>query len=83
MQRVSDTLPAELAGATWTCTDGVGGNCDDASGSGDIATTVDLAPAGSVTFTVDADRGGVGGRDGVEHGVGVAAVGCDRSRSVR
>ena len=51
---VGDTLPPELTGATWTCTNGVGGNCDDDSGSGDIATTVDLAPGGSVTFEVDA-----------------------------
>ncbi len=51
---VADTLPAELTGATWTCTDGVGGSCDDATGTGDIATTVDLAPGGSVTFSVDA-----------------------------
>ena len=49
---VSDTLPADLVGATWTCTNGVGGNCDDVAGSGDIATTVDLSPSGSVTFTV-------------------------------
>ena len=31
-----------------------GANCDDAGGSGDIASTVDLPAGGSVTFTVDA-----------------------------
>ena len=54
MQLVTDTIPAQLTGATWTCTDGTGGTCDTASGAGDISATVDLAPSGSVTFTIDA-----------------------------
>ena len=38
----------------WTCAEAGGANCDDAGGSGDIASTVDLPAGGSVTFTVDA-----------------------------
>ena len=49
---VNDSIPSDLTAVTWTCTDGPGGNCDDPSGSGNIATTVDLAPAGTVIFTV-------------------------------
>ena len=51
---VTDTIPAELTDVTWTCTDDAGGTCDNATGTDDIAATVDLAPSGSVTFTVDA-----------------------------
>ena len=50
---VTDTIPAGLAGASWTCAAGVGGACP-ASGSGDLNETVDLAVGGSVTFTVTA-----------------------------
>ena len=49
---VSDPIPASLVGAAWTCTDAAGGTCDVAAGSGDVTATVDLAPGGSVTFTV-------------------------------
>ncbi len=55
---VSDAIPASLVGATWTCTDAAGGTCDVASGSGDIAATVDLDPGGSVTFTLVANVAG-------------------------
>ena len=50
---VVDTLPASLVGATWTCSAGVGGTCDNSGPvSGDINTTVDLGVNGSVQFTV-------------------------------
>src|SRR5262249_58280199 len=42
---VSDTFPPPLAGASWSCTTTLGGSCGAPSGSGPIATTVDL-PAG-------------------------------------
>ena len=48
-------------------------------GSGDVFTTVDLAPGGSVTFEVDATVIGFSRRDDFEHGVGGAADGRDRS----
>ena len=52
---VTDTVPAGLAAVTWTCTPGVGGACDAGAGSGSsIATTADLAPGGSVTYSVTA-----------------------------
>lgn len=42
---VQDTLPANLLGATWTCTPGAGANCS-AGSSGSINDTVNI-PAGS------------------------------------
>src|SRR5262249_36643938 len=52
---VSDPLPGALNGAgfTWTCTtSGTGNACGAASGSGDIATTINLANGGVATFTI-------------------------------
>ncbi len=50
---VTDSLPAALNGASWTCAASGGAVCDQASGSGDVSTTVDLAPGSSVIFTID------------------------------
>jgi uncharacterized repeat protein (TIGR01451 family) len=47
---VSDSFPALLSGVTWTCTATPGSACVT-GGSGDIATSVDLAPGGSATFS--------------------------------
>ncbi len=52
---VADTLPSILSGATWTCVASTGSNCDAASGSGSIDTTVDLAVNGTATFTLKAN----------------------------
>lgn len=48
---VSDALASMLLNPTWTCVGTAGSSCP-ASGAGGIATTVDLAPSGSVTFTI-------------------------------
>ncbi|HEY6942292.1 DUF7507 domain-containing protein [Dokdonella sp.] len=48
---VADTIPATITGATWTCI-GIGGATCPASGSGNIAATVDLPVGGNATFTV-------------------------------
>ena len=50
---VTDVLPAEIAGATWTCVGSAGGLCP-ASGSGSINAIVDLPVGASVTFTLTA-----------------------------
>ena len=47
---VTDTFPAVLTGVTWTCSATDGGVCGAASGSGPIATTVDLPAGASATF---------------------------------
>ena len=59
---VTDTLPPQLSGATWTCTATVGSTCASSSGSGDIATTADILAGGVATYTVTAtiDAGFVG-----------------------
>ena len=51
---VADVLPASLGSAAWTCTATGGSVCASPSGSGDIATTVDLLAGGVATFTVTA-----------------------------
>ncbi len=50
---VTDTVPASLTGATWTCTAPGGSTCGAASGSGSITTTVTLPAGGSATFTLN------------------------------
>ena len=48
---VTDTLPAAITGATWTCLGALGGTCT-ASGSGNINATVNLPMGGSVTYSL-------------------------------
>src|SRR5262249_47329966 len=47
---VTDTFPTVLSAVTWTCSPAPGSSCGTATGSGDIATTVDLPAGGFVTF---------------------------------
>ena len=51
---VTDTMPASLSGVTWTCVPAGGGSCAAGSGSGNIATTVDLPVGATATFTISA-----------------------------
>jgi uncharacterized repeat protein (TIGR01451 family) len=51
---VTDTLPAGLINATWTCSATVGSSCGQANGSGSISTTVNLAAGGKATFMLTA-----------------------------
>ena len=48
---VTDTLPASLTGATWTCVGAGGGTCT-AAGSGNINDTVNLPAGASVAYTL-------------------------------
>jgi uncharacterized repeat protein (TIGR01451 family) len=48
---VTDTFPAALTGVTWTCVADTGGSCGAASGSGNIATTVNLPAGRGAVFT--------------------------------
>jgi uncharacterized repeat protein (TIGR01451 family) len=49
---VTDTIPALMTGATWTCVGAGGGTCGAASGSGNINTTATLPFNGSVSYTI-------------------------------
>ena len=51
---ITDTLPASITGATWTCSATAGSTCPAASGSGNIASAggYTLAPGGVLTFTI-------------------------------
>jgi hypothetical protein len=49
--RVTDTLPAAVLGATWTCAGALGGTCA-ASGTGGVDDTADLPAGASVTYTL-------------------------------
>jgi uncharacterized repeat protein (TIGR01451 family) len=48
---VGDTFPADLTNVTWTCSASAASACGSPTGSGNIATTVDLLVSGSATFT--------------------------------
>ncbi len=52
---VNDTMPAALTAVTWTCTPSAFSACATATGSGAIATTVDLQSGATATFVVDAN----------------------------
>ena len=54
---VNDPLPAGATSASWTCSAAAGSSCSTPSGIGAINTTVDLASAGTVTFTVTMQAG--------------------------
>ena len=47
---VTDSFPVPFTGVTWTCTASSGSRCTSPSGTGTIATTVDLLAGGSATF---------------------------------
>jgi uncharacterized repeat protein (TIGR01451 family) len=47
---LTDTFPASITGVTWTCAASPGSTCP-ASGSGNIAAAVTMAPGSGVTFT--------------------------------
>src|SRR5205814_652731 len=49
---VADNFPAQLTAVSWTCAASAGSSCAAASGSGDLATTVDLVSGGTATYTV-------------------------------
>lgn len=53
---LTDTLPAQLTGATWTCTASAGSTCPAASGSGNLAAAggYTMAAGGTLTFTFSA-----------------------------
>jgi uncharacterized repeat protein (TIGR01451 family) len=58
---VTDALPADLTGASWTCLATGGASCT-ISGSGDINETVDLPAGSELTYAVSAvfDAGAIG-----------------------
>jgi uncharacterized repeat protein (TIGR01451 family) len=49
---VADLLPGSVASATWTCVATGGSSCGTASGTGNLAANVSLAPSGTATFTL-------------------------------
>jgi uncharacterized repeat protein (TIGR01451 family) len=49
---VTDAFPVDLTSVSWTCSASAGSACGSASGTGDIATTVNLLVSGTATFTV-------------------------------
>ena len=51
---VTDTLPASLTGASWTCTASAGSVCGTASSTGNINAPITLLSGGTATFTLGA-----------------------------
>jgi uncharacterized repeat protein (TIGR01451 family) len=58
---VTDVVPSQLSGVTWTCSAAGGSSCAAGAGAGNVATTVDLAPAGTATFSVSGTVGSTSG----------------------
>ena len=58
---VTDSFPVPYTGVTWTCTASSGSRCTAPSGTGPIATTVDLLAGGSATFVATGLSAPVGG----------------------
>jgi uncharacterized repeat protein (TIGR01451 family) len=51
---VTDTIPAGLTGATWTCAASAGSSCAAASGSGNLSTSATLEAGDTATYTITA-----------------------------
>ncbi|CAN5817624.1 hypothetical protein BH11PSE8_BH11PSE8_39850 [soil metagenome] len=51
---LTDAMSSKLSAMSWTCVPTAGSTCGAASGSGNIATTLNLLNGGSATFTVSA-----------------------------
>ncbi len=51
---VNDSFPASLTGCSWTCSASAGGSCQNASGSGNIATTSNTVAGSGGTLTFSA-----------------------------
>lgn len=51
---ITDTLPAALTNATWTCVGANGATCGQPNGTGNVSTTANLPNGSSVTVTVTA-----------------------------
>jgi uncharacterized repeat protein (TIGR01451 family) len=49
---ITDTIPALLTGATWTCTGSGGATCGAATGSGNINTTATIPFNGAATYAI-------------------------------
>ncbi|MEM7554625.1 MAG: hypothetical protein AAF378_11075 [Cyanobacteria bacterium P01_A01_bin.84] len=52
---VEDIVPNGMTINSWTCTATTGSTCNEASGTGNLNTTVDLANGGVATFEVEAE----------------------------
>ena len=52
---VEDIVPNGMTINSWTCSATDGSNCNEASGTGDLNTTVNLADGGVATFEVEAE----------------------------
>src|SRR5204863_2052577 len=50
-QQVTDLFPAAITAVSWTAVASAGSSVGQASGTGNILTTVTLLPGGTVTFT--------------------------------
>ena len=50
--QITDVLPSELSGSTWTCTSAGGATCATPNGTGDVSLLASLPVGGSVTITL-------------------------------
>ncbi len=52
--QLSDTLPAQLENATWTCSASVGSSCSASIGTGSVDIPVNVLPGGTITLSLTA-----------------------------
>jgi hypothetical protein len=52
---VAIAVPPELHDVRWRCSASAGAACGDAAGTGDVTTTVDLAPGATATWAIEGD----------------------------
>lgn len=70
---VSDVMPAQLTGVTWTCAATGGATCT-AAGSGDISDSIALPVGGTATYAIDATVVAGAGAAKIRHAV-LASIG--------
>lgn len=71
---VTDVVPAELSGASWTCSASTGSSCGD-GGAGDINEVVDILSGGVLTYTLTGTAVDVVGSDVLVNTATVTAPG--------
>ena len=72
---VTDSFPVPFTGVTWTCTASSGSSCSSPTGTGTIATAVDLLAGGTATFVATGLSAPVGGGPLVNVATVAVAVG--------
>lgn len=72
---VTNNIPAQLTGASWTCTASAGSSCGLANGVGSISNTGSLLAGGTLTYRIDATAIAGTGSSSIVNTMNVAVAG--------